>query len=399
MPAGSRAPRPARRAVVGDRDDRRPSAAPPARRGAPRSGRPRARRRRNDGSPARTSSAWRPIEPVEPRSATPRGRARASVEDADDIEVRDGRREQERVDPVEHAAVAGDERARLLRAGRALEHRLGEVAGLRRRARRRRPKPSPASHGRPSAATSTAPTTRRGDDPADDALERSSTARCGHERVPPEAPAGEVRGRVERPDDEHERRGSRPARARASRAARRDRPATPAAASRATNPSRPTYSAPNVVVAKIGESLARVHAGSARRCPPARSRAPRAAGRSRRAASFTASPSATTTARTMPSMGIEGWPAAVRSRNASTAREDDGDPTRTHDPQPAEPQRDEQWRDEDRGTAGAIAEHPVSDRNDGSGWRTPPGRGPGRPARSPARACRSSSARRRRTAR
>ena len=44
--------------------------------------------------------------------------------------VHRGRREQERVDAIEEAAVTGDERARVLRAGRALEHRLGEVAGL-----------------------------------------------------------------------------------------------------------------------------------------------------------------------------------------------------------------------------------------------------------------------------
>ena len=72
----------------------------------------------------------------------PRGRSPppAQWRTADDIEVRHRRREQERIDPVEHAAVARDERARLLRAGRALEHRLGEVAGLRRRRRATRPK-------------------------------------------------------------------------------------------------------------------------------------------------------------------------------------------------------------------------------------------------------------------
>ena len=59
----------------------------------------------------------------------PRGR-RASAERGEDIQSQDGRREQERVDPVEDAAVAGDQRARVLRAGGPLEHRLGEVAGL-----------------------------------------------------------------------------------------------------------------------------------------------------------------------------------------------------------------------------------------------------------------------------
>ena len=45
-----------------------------------------------------------------------------------------GRREQERVDPIEDAAVARNQVARALRAGGPLEHRLGQVAALRREA-------------------------------------------------------------------------------------------------------------------------------------------------------------------------------------------------------------------------------------------------------------------------
>ena len=57
-------------------------------------------------------------------------RRHRSANDGEDIQGHDRRGEQERVDAVEHPAVARDERARVLRAGRPLEHRLGEVAGL-----------------------------------------------------------------------------------------------------------------------------------------------------------------------------------------------------------------------------------------------------------------------------
>ena len=43
---------------------------------------------------------------------------------------RDRRREDERVHAVQDATVAGDQRPRVLRAGGALEHRLGQIAGL-----------------------------------------------------------------------------------------------------------------------------------------------------------------------------------------------------------------------------------------------------------------------------
>src|SRR5690349_18962712 len=82
-----------------------------------------------------TSIAWRPIDPVEPRRAMPRGRSVAWLaEDGDDIEVRDRRREQERVDAVEEAAVTRDQAPGFLGAGGALQHGLDEVAGLGRRA-------------------------------------------------------------------------------------------------------------------------------------------------------------------------------------------------------------------------------------------------------------------------
>src|SRR6478736_4573399 len=86
------------------------------------------------GSPSRTSSAWRPIDPVEPRTATPSGRPPASgagsADDGEDIQRDDRGGEQERVDPVEDPAVARDDRPGVLRAGGALQHGFGEVAGL-----------------------------------------------------------------------------------------------------------------------------------------------------------------------------------------------------------------------------------------------------------------------------
>ena len=73
--------------------------------------RPRARRPRNaSGCAARTSSAWRPDRPGRAEERDPRTRRRGLSETtASDIQGHDGRREQERVDPVEHAAVARDE--------------------------------------------------------------------------------------------------------------------------------------------------------------------------------------------------------------------------------------------------------------------------------------------------
>ena len=81
------------------------------------------------GKRAATSSAWRPIDPVEPRTASADGprhsapRARAtSVVDAT-IDDHD-----HAVEPVEEAAVTGQQRARVLHARLALEARLDEVA-------------------------------------------------------------------------------------------------------------------------------------------------------------------------------------------------------------------------------------------------------------------------------
>src|SRR5262245_3294328 len=85
-----------------------------------------------------TSRAWVPTEPVEPRITTPRvtgsvyGREperRLSVElELQREVVRDRQTEQQRVEPVEHAAVAGQQCTEVLEAEVALQHRLAQIA-------------------------------------------------------------------------------------------------------------------------------------------------------------------------------------------------------------------------------------------------------------------------------
>src|SRR5437773_11882443 len=89
-----------------------------------------------------TRSAWCPIEPVEPRRAIRTGVSspelkgamgasrKPSADDGKDIRVHHRRCEEQRIDAVEDAPVAGEERARVLGAGGPLEHRFGKVAGL-----------------------------------------------------------------------------------------------------------------------------------------------------------------------------------------------------------------------------------------------------------------------------
>src|SRR6185437_15276747 len=148
---------------------------------------------RKPGSPARTSMTWRPIEPVEPRSATPRtGPAAGLAEDGDDIEEGDRRREQEGIDPIEEAAVARDEPARLLRARRSLQHRLGQVAGLR-RARDENAEDRAGEHGPPERGEKDRAHDQARHEPAADALERLRRRDMVHERGPAEAASHEVR--------------------------------------------------------------------------------------------------------------------------------------------------------------------------------------------------------------
>ena len=170
--------------------------------------RSRARRPASPGRAAsRTSTAWVPIDPPDPSRATPTGRAsRGGPRDrqpcATTIQVtRTGRREEDRVDPVEDPAVARDERARVLRAGGALEERFGEVAGLGRRTRgagRGRAassgfdcRPARGRPRRPRVATTRPPST-----PSSRLLGRDP----GEERAPPDRAPDEVGARVEAPD-------------------------------------------------------------------------------------------------------------------------------------------------------------------------------------------------------
>ena len=200
----------------------------------------------------------------------------------------------------------------------------------------------------------------------------------------------EVRGRVEGPDAQDEHEDPRALRAEPAEGRRRvdGRARRPRAA--ATNPSSPTYSAPNVRRREDREALARVRAGSARPCRRARCRARRAAAPSRRAAASPRRRARRPRRATTPSMGIEACPAAVRSRNASTAGEDDGDPdderrsrARRATARRAAAGRGSRHCGRDLGACRSAAEAP------GPAGVLAPGRRRGRRARSPARASRS----------
>ena len=143
----------------------------------------RATTRSSGPGAARTSTAWRPIEPPDPRSATPTGRRSAwRAASAMDDGATPGRTatrggEQERVDPVQDPAVTGDQGPGVLGAGRALEHRLGEVAGLGRERRRAAPGRAPQRDAGRDHEDDRHDDGGR-DEPADEALVASSTARC-----------------------------------------------------------------------------------------------------------------------------------------------------------------------------------------------------------------------------
>src|SRR5262249_19562924 len=88
-----------------------------------------------------TSSAWRPIDPVAPRRAirliatvcpyrrlTPKRRQTRFLRHGEDGEVGRGPGEQERVDAVEHAAVAAEQPPRVLHVHVPLEQGLEQIA-------------------------------------------------------------------------------------------------------------------------------------------------------------------------------------------------------------------------------------------------------------------------------
>src|SRR5581483_11194017 len=86
---------------------------------------PSATTRYRSGSAAITSTAWVPMDPVEPTNAT----EVTSGELQQPQQVIRGRcHEQEAVDAVEYPAVAGKHAAHVLHAEVALHHRLAQVA-------------------------------------------------------------------------------------------------------------------------------------------------------------------------------------------------------------------------------------------------------------------------------
>src|SRR5581483_3886011 len=78
------------------------------------------------GSARSTSSAWVPMEPVEPSRLT----VRISSPEVErlDHEVRGGQREEQPVDPVQEATVPRQDARHVLDPQVALDHRLGQVA-------------------------------------------------------------------------------------------------------------------------------------------------------------------------------------------------------------------------------------------------------------------------------
>src|ERR1700722_20151899 len=76
--------------------------------------------RKRSGWPVRTSTAWVPIEPVEPSRLTER--ISSPEVERFDHEVRGGKDEQKPVDPVEDAPMTGHEPAHVLHAQLARDY-------------------------------------------------------------------------------------------------------------------------------------------------------------------------------------------------------------------------------------------------------------------------------------
>src|ERR1700689_2873537 len=84
--------------------------------------------RKRAGSVRMTSSAWVPTDPVEPIRLTVRTRVSSPEVHRLDHEVRGGHDEEQSVDPVEDAAVAGQQPSHVLEPQVPLDHRLAQVA-------------------------------------------------------------------------------------------------------------------------------------------------------------------------------------------------------------------------------------------------------------------------------
>src|ERR1035441_6636503 len=86
----------------------------------------RAVTRNRSGAPCRTSTAWVPIEPVDPSRLTER--ITSSEMHGLDHEVRGREDEEEPVNPVEQAAMARHEPSHVLQSEVTLDHRLAQIA-------------------------------------------------------------------------------------------------------------------------------------------------------------------------------------------------------------------------------------------------------------------------------
>src|SRR5277367_230679 len=83
--------------------------------------------RNRSGSVRMTSSAWVPTDPVEPIRLTVRTKVSSPEVHRLDHEIRGGHDEQQSVDTVQDAAVAGQQTSHVLEPQVALDHRLAQV--------------------------------------------------------------------------------------------------------------------------------------------------------------------------------------------------------------------------------------------------------------------------------
>ena len=123
--------------------------------------------RRRSGCASTTASALWPIEPVDPRMAMRFIEPVMIRTEVPDEDVIDGCGEQPAVDSIEHAAMARDQRTRILDAGAALQQRLEQVADdAERRQRWRRRAPANARRTAGQTRSARRARTRRSRTPA-----------------------------------------------------------------------------------------------------------------------------------------------------------------------------------------------------------------------------------------
>src|SRR4051794_19436395 len=164
------------------------------------------------GWAASTSRVCVPMLPVEPsRTTRPGAPGPRSGKKGHHVQGHDRCREEERIDPVEHAAVARDEGTGILRAGRPLQDRFGQVARLRDEGgQRTQDEPMKGRLAEPPEQQRD--DDRRRDHPTGDALEGLRWRDVGQERVPADLLADEVGAGVVRPDRQDEQQDPSPLR-------------------------------------------------------------------------------------------------------------------------------------------------------------------------------------------